>query len=62
MNRISSRVNKACDKIVTVLATKTRLSTLKSNISPLKESKTKLNISISFLVKSRYIFGKEHVN
>ena len=76
----------------TVLATKTRLLTLKSNISPLtlfrsggyqidtclpfslywlmvfalnrsnltgiglKESKTKLNISIFFLVKSSYIF------
>ena len=40
----------------TVLATKTRLLTLKSNISPLMESKTKLNIPIFFLVKSSYIF------
>ena len=40
----------------TVLATKTRLLTLKSNIFPLKQSKTKLNILIFFLVKSSYIF------
>ena len=40
----------------TVLATKTRLSILKSNITPLKESKTKLNIPIFFLVKCSYIF------
>ena len=40
----------------TVLATKTHLSTLKSNITPLQESKTKLNIPIFFLVKSSYIF------
>ena len=42
--------------VYTVLATKTRLLTLKSNISPLMESKTKLNIPIFFLVKSSYIF------
>ena len=34
--------------IITVLATKTRLSTLKSNITLLKESKTKLNIKIKY--------------
>ena len=41
--------------IITVLATKTRLLTLKSNISPLMESQTKLNIPIFFLVKSSCI-------
>ena len=40
----------------TVPAIKSCRFTLKPNISPLKESKTKLNIPIFLLVKSSYIF------